>query len=415
MIGMLHGGLRWGVVLTAAVGMVGAAGAAAKEPPLLTMVTLPNWLRSHVKPGHVLQVGLVGCHPDPRDPSLKPGSGFQMQVRDVRASSPLKADTVLAAWLRSAARVSLRCAPLEKGTREATLARAIRWAAAPAEKDHPALLYVPYEELAAPACLRSDAVAKAIAECWRVGCLPFTVTRSSPATVPPGVLLVSLSPGREGEKTSPSGLAERKDRPIALRLPAACLRGAPKELDRDRAAAAYLALAGAAVPADGRTAHLERAARLGQVTPVHKDKGREAAPYRIVDVKASLASRVTTPVPFLDKEYRWTTRLADLKEVVNALSSDTTTEQVERRILLSVKNVASLRHLKALFGLTSLEPIYLVPAREAILIARTSRQDRALRGRLVELLCTQVGKAEDCLFNAVAPDVWLERKDQGEK
>jgi hypothetical protein len=109
-----------------------------------------------------------------------------------------------------------------------------------------------------------------------------------------------------------ANLKKLAGQPIALRLPSACLQGAPRGLDETRAAAAYMMIAAAVLPADGPLSHLERAARLSQVTPVRRASGKVAALYRLIDLQAAANPEPRLKIAFIDRTFPWPTRVVDL-------------------------------------------------------------------------------------------------------
>lgn len=414
---------RWAVLLVlGALGLAAQASAPRDQAPP-TMATLPDWVRHQVKPDQVLRIAIVGCNPDVRDPRLQPDERFRLWLRDGRHAPPSETDTALVVWLRSAApRLSLVCAPLEQeqegDDRGAALAVAIALAARP-DRDagpdaSPDVMYIPHELLRPRQAPWSEAVMQAIGECWRARCLPMTVAEPGRASAPGGLLVVSLMLRAE-EPNDIVDLGKGEDmkklagRPIALRLPASSLEGAPRGLGDTRAAAAYLTLAAATLPAEGPLPHLERVARLGQVNPVHWAEGEAEGPYRLLDVRAGIAPAPDLKIPFIDRAVPWSTRVVDLdpKDAISIMAPGAPREEIGRRILTSVRGEARLRHLNAVAQLAGLRPIYLthVPRRLGLAFYRLDPElEAAARQPILNLLRTLEGQTDESLFNAVGGD-----------
>ena len=298
------------------------------------------------------------------------------------------------------------------------LAEAITWAARPDPVAEPGLLpevlYIPSELLRDQLHLRSGAIARAIADCWRAGCLPITVADPGWVPAPGGLLVISLMPQAEqaDEVVDPGNRDQLKRltrRLISLRLPTSTLVGAPRGLDETRAAVAYLALAAAALPVGGPLPHLERAARLGQVTPVHGAKAEAEGSYRLLDVRASADPAPDLKIPFIDRAFPWPTRVVDLapEEAISVLEPGAPPEEIGRRVLASVRGEARLRHLNAVAQLAGLQPIYLtrVPRRLGLAFYRLDPTlDAAARRPIVDLLGTLEGRTDEALFDAVIGD-----------
>jgi len=180
-------------------------------------------------------------------------------------------------------------------------------------------------------------------------------------------------------------------------------------LDEIRAAAAYLMIAAAALPADGPLSHLERAARLCQTTPVHCARGSPDEPFRLVDVRAAACPAPDLIMPFIDRAFPWPARVVDLdpNEAISVLVPGAPLEEISRRILTSVRGEARLRHLNAVARLAGLQPIFLTRAPRQLGLAfyrLDPKLDAAARESIVKLLHTLEGRTDESLFKAVGGD-----------
>jgi hypothetical protein len=362
----------------------------------------------------ISRIALVGFKPDPGDPRLQPDNRFRLEVHHV-GSRPSLADTELAVWLRAACpRLALRCVPLDKDSPAEVLAGAITWAARPdrwgeASGGGPAAIYIPSNLMGSPEARESRALSDALADCWRALCLPLTIEQGpSPASVP-GILSVCLVPddavGRP-IRDDPTLVEKVANRAVMLWLPQHCLDGSPDGPAELRKAAAYVTLVAALLPAQGRTALMERAARLTLSSPI-RWTGREGyPPHRLLDLWAASGRVPSRCFEAFGRTFAWD-ELFEGSSIIDHRERSRDPQHLPSLVLAAADDSASLRHILAAAQAAGARPVYLARPVGLIYFRPIAGSSSEARERAIRILSTQVGRRGQGLFRSIAADTLL--------
>jgi hypothetical protein len=325
---------------------------------------LPGWLREHLPPDRrdrELRIALVGSAPDASDPRLRPDGRFRLSLGGSNPQGPSPADTEQAAWLRAAwPRMHLIAIPVPPGAGRARAGIA-RAAIERALVERPQVLcVVPGPVPPEPA--ESSELMEGLGRCWEESCLPLLVTRWRRAPVLPGLLTVSIVDDRQWSLLARADVDAMPDQSPALVLPRSLLGDRARVLDPERAGAAYMALAAAALPiADEPLPHLDRASRLVGVGPVFALAGDGSRLVRILDLNAGLAPNEALKVDFIGKTFPWDQRVDQTREILDIQDLFDSPDEDKRRILTRVYGDVRLRHLGAIAQVLDSKPILLAP------------------------------------------------------
>ncbi len=384
----------------------------AEKSPGPPMESLSAWVAARLQPEGdqaELRIALIGYRPDIEDPRLRPEGRSRVLLPEGPPAWPSHPDTEMVAWLRSADPRTLilaasvaSCAGPQRT--KATIA-AIEWAL-----EHQPRVVLINDDLLRRGPDGPPALSEALAHCWARACLPLTTTVEDDLAAPPGILVVSLISGREVEDCVRGDAADRPgpekswDQPIALCLSRGLLKETPAGVDVVRASAAYMALGAAALPAKGRTAHLERASLLAQVTPVCSSPARSRPYFRLVDLDLSAAPREVSKIHFLAHPFLWDAQAGDAGWIRQEVAREP--DERDRRILAGVWGRPFIRHLNAAAQLAQVHPLYILSRDRGLLALRTlSTSGPGAVEPALRLLGTQVDANDPCsLFYSLSRD-----------
>lgn len=336
------------------------------SPAYVPMGDLPRVLKDlRSKNGTPLRIAVLGLSPDSTDLAPRANANFRLERYGDEPSNP--SDTRAVRWLRSAAPdVTVLAIPIPDA-RQSGAVEALTSRVRAALEHKPQVLVVQEQFLNVfRECMTArsgrEVVADVFADCWKAACLPVLVTTTDEGreTSLLGSLHIHAVADDAMAKAAPAA-----DRPVTLYdsplvLPIAAIGDRSSHLHADDAAAAYVGLAVASLPADGQLAHLDRASCVWQLAPTWAEGGAvDARVFRTIDLRASF--RPTDQR--LPRLYGMTPQLdTPVRNLPGLYRGPEGNQSPHRRLVMTIQGDARVSVVDTAAQLTALSPGWLAPA-----------------------------------------------------